>query len=141
MRTRVREDQAAAQEEAMEPGGSAMEERGKHGMIITGIVMPLMMLLGAVPVMYTERALAAEQQAVQYLGSTASRKYHASSCRMVKKITKEHQVTFASPEAAQKAGYEPCKICIATGEKKPRAAKPKASERPEAKSVTSDQQG
>ncbi len=56
-------------------------------------------------------AAGATAVAESFYGSLKSDVYHKQSCSYVKKITKEHMVTFESKEDAQKKGYRPCKVC------------------------------
>lgn len=49
--------------------------------------------------------------AEEYLASRNSTKYHKQTCRIAKRIKPDNVITFASPEDAANAGYEPCKIC------------------------------
>lgn len=39
-------------------------------------------------------------------------KYHVTGCRFGERIDKSRRVTFTSPDAANKAGRAPCKICL-----------------------------
>lgn len=47
----------------------------------------------------------------KYIGSKESNKYHLPSCQWAQKIKPENQVWFGSKEEAEKAGYQPCKVC------------------------------
>ena len=55
--------------------------------------------------------LAVSVNAAQFWGSKNSNKYHYPTCKWAQKINPSNLVKFNSPEAAQKAGYSPCKIC------------------------------
>mgnify|MGYP000892792595 CR=1 FL=1 len=47
----------------------------------------------------------------KYVGSIESNKYHLPTCRWAEQIKPENRIWFDSEEEAQKAGYEPCKVC------------------------------
>ena len=47
----------------------------------------------------------------EFWASKNSNKYHYPDCRWAQKIKSSNLVKFNSPEAAQKAGYIPCKVC------------------------------
>lgn len=49
---------------------------------------------------------------VGLVGSSQSKTYHVSGCRMAKKIKPENLVKFTDESEAEKDGYSPCKICI-----------------------------
>jgi len=46
-----------------------------------------------------------------YVGSANSDKYHKLSCTCAGKIKPENRICFGSREAAEAAGYVPCKVC------------------------------
>ncbi len=47
----------------------------------------------------------------EFWGSKNSNKYHYPTCRWAQKINPANLVKFATPEAAAKANYVPCKVC------------------------------
>lgn len=47
----------------------------------------------------------------EFWASKKSNKYHYPSCSAAQRIKPSNLITFSSPEAAIKAGYQPCKIC------------------------------
>ena len=47
-----------------------------------------------------------------YVGSKKSDKYHKPDCKWAQKIKPENKVVFKDKEAAEKAGYVACKVCI-----------------------------
>jgi methylphosphotriester-DNA--protein-cysteine methyltransferase len=49
--------------------------------------------------------------AAEYRGSTQSTKYHYPSCRLAQNINASNLVKFSTPEAANRAGFDPCQIC------------------------------
>jgi|GEM_PF-1518656 len=52
-----------------------------------------------------------------YVGSAGSVVYHYPSCRWANEISKKNEVWFQTPEEAESAGYQACKVC-----KPPKAA-------------------
>ncbi|MEI8013032.1 MAG: Ada metal-binding domain-containing protein [Candidatus Omnitrophota bacterium] len=51
-----------------------------------------------------------------FAGNKSSMTYHKADCRLVASIKTENKVDLKSADAAVKAGYKPCSICL--GEKK-----------------------
>ncbi|HEU0264113.1 MAG TPA: Ada metal-binding domain-containing protein [Geobacterales bacterium] len=49
--------------------------------------------------------------AAEYRGSNQSSKYHYPSCRLAQNINASNLVKFSTPEAAKRAGFDPCQIC------------------------------
>lgn len=47
----------------------------------------------------------------QYIGDSATRKFHKLTCRYAAKISSSHKVLFKTREEAINAGYVPCKEC------------------------------
>jgi methylphosphotriester-DNA--protein-cysteine methyltransferase len=45
------------------------------------------------------------------VGNKNSKKYHRPDCSAVEKIALDNRVEFDDADAAQAAGYEPCKLC------------------------------
>jgi methylphosphotriester-DNA--protein-cysteine methyltransferase len=52
-----------------------------------------------------------QEKEVKIVGSKIRDKYHLSTCEWAKKIWKENLIVFKSIEAADSAGYKPCKVC------------------------------
>lgn len=50
-------------------------------------------------------------QAGPLFGKRGLKKYHRAGCTFGERIKAEDRVYFATPAAAQAAGYEPCKVC------------------------------
>ena len=48
-------------------------------------------------------------------GSTKSRAYHKKLCRWMGQVKPEYRISFATPLAARKAGYQPCGTCRPPG--------------------------
>lgn len=48
-------------------------------------------------------------------GSTKSRAYHRKLCRWMGQVKPAYRISFASPLAARKAGYQPCGTCRPPG--------------------------
>lgn len=48
-------------------------------------------------------------------GSSKSRVYHYKLCRWTAQIKPEYRLSFATPAAARKAGYQPCGTCRPPG--------------------------
>ncbi len=48
-------------------------------------------------------------------GSTKSKVYHYRLCRWMGQVKPEYRLSFASPLAARKAGYQPCGTCRPPG--------------------------
>ncbi|MGZ7194598.1 MAG: Ada metal-binding domain-containing protein, partial [Halobacteriota archaeon] len=46
-----------------------------------------------------------------FIGSKNSNVYHDPSCPQAQKILQQNLVTFPNAQAAQAAGYRPCKVC------------------------------
>ncbi|HWQ18930.1 MAG TPA: Ada metal-binding domain-containing protein [Methanotrichaceae archaeon] len=46
-----------------------------------------------------------------YVGSAGSIVYHYPGCRWAKEISKKNEVWFQTPEEAESAGYQACKVC------------------------------
>ncbi len=68
----------------------------------------------AVKAGYTPCKLCIKRNAkkIAFVASKDSDKYHLPTCKMAAKINSNKQVTFASQEEAEKAGYKPCQICL-----------------------------
>ena len=62
-------------------------------------------------VLFLLLAFAPVTMSAEFWGSKNSNKYHNPSCQWVQNISLYNRVKFNSPEAAQKAGYVPCKVC------------------------------
>ena len=86
-------------------------------------VMAVCVAIGSValiaPAVYAEKASSAtkkadQQKVAKFVGSSESKKYHKPSCAWVKKISRDNRVEFASKAEAEKAGYMPCKVCLAS---------------------------
>ena len=52
-----------------------------------------------------------EQRARERFACTNSKKFHYSWCSSVSDIKEKNKVPFSSVQAAEEAGYEPCKKC------------------------------
>jgi hypothetical protein len=48
-------------------------------------------------------------------GSSKSRVYHKKLCRWMGQVKPAYRLSFASPLAARKAGYQPCGTCRPPG--------------------------
>lgn len=48
-------------------------------------------------------------------GSTKSKAYHYKLCRWMAQVKPEYRLSFPSPYAARKAGYQPCGTCRPPG--------------------------
>jgi hypothetical protein len=62
----------------------------------------------------TGSAAAPEPQPIEptaFYASSKSYIYHLPSCVWAQKITSGHLIIFRNREAAEKAGYRPCKVC------------------------------
>jgi len=59
--------------------------------------------------------LLAQPASAEVWGSSTSKVYHYKLCRWTAKIKKEYRVSFATPLAARKAGYQPCGTCRPPG--------------------------
>lgn len=57
-------------------------------------------------------------------GSSKSKVYHYRLCRWNAQIRPEYKVSFSSPAAARKAGYEPCGKCRPPGTEDRQRRKP-----------------
>ena len=51
------------------------------------------------------------QAKVQYVASSAREPFHLPSCEWAAKISASNKQTFATREAAIRAGHRPCKVC------------------------------
>ena len=56
-------------------------------------------------------ALAANDAATVYYGSSKSDKYHLTSCQWAQKISPSNLVVFKNKTEAAAKGYVPCKVC------------------------------
>lgn len=52
-----------------------------------------------------------EKREGNFVGNKKSKKFHYPDCKYAKKMKKENQIWFSSIEEAEKAGYQPCKVC------------------------------
>ncbi len=48
-------------------------------------------------------------------GSTKSRAYHRKLCRWMGQVKPAYRISFPTPLAARKAGYQPCATCRPPG--------------------------
>jgi methylphosphotriester-DNA--protein-cysteine methyltransferase len=62
-----------------------------------------------VPIVVGKAYSASEQ--VGYVAAESGERYHRPDCAAVKRIKKEHRVTFGTAQEAIAAGYTPCKVC------------------------------
>jgi methylphosphotriester-DNA--protein-cysteine methyltransferase len=60
-------------------------------------------------------AAAASAASGEVWGSAKSKVYHYRLCRWNAQIKPEYKVSFPSPAAARKAGYQPCGTCRPPG--------------------------
>lgn len=52
-----------------------------------------------------------KSSSVKYVGNTKTWKFHRTTCRYAKSMSKENKVTFSTRSQAVRAGYEACGVC------------------------------
>ena len=59
----------------------------------------------------------AQDKGKKFIGNRDSMKYHTATCGIGAKMSPKNRIEFDSREAAEKAGYVACKVCMKSKKK------------------------